>query len=77
MKKSQMIHEMAEHWFGINPDEERNLTVDDELFDAVRDKMVGLLNFLESRGMKPPIEDVCPVLFHTKGHRWEEEDARP
>lgn len=64
MKRSDMIQQMSEVWLGLFPGEDvREYGVDVE---DLRHKMSNLLSFLEHRGMKPPVEEVCPVIFTTK-----------
>jgi len=70
MKKSKMVQEMTEFWLALFPDEKM---YDPLLFEEVKERMGVLLTFLERKGMKPPVEDVCPVLFQTK-HVWEQEN---
>jgi hypothetical protein len=75
MKKSEMARQMAEYWVGLFPGENpENMGVDEELVEDIAGKMESLLGFLEHRGMKPPVEKVCPVLF-TSTQVWEDEDA--
>jgi hypothetical protein len=69
-----MVQEMTEFWLGLFPDEDPgNMGFDEEMFEEVGYRMDKLLKFIEKKGMKPPVEDVCPVLFQTK-HVWEQEN---
>lgn len=73
MKRSQMVEGMAEYWLGLfpgRPFDEDNLG---EIFHDVKENMDRLLSFMEHKGMKPPVEDVCPVLFNSK-FVWEKEN---
>lgn len=73
MKRSKMIREMAEYWLGLFPGENvDNAIYEQTLVNEAEEKMSNLLSFLEHKGMKPPIQDVCPVLFQTK-YVWEQE----
>jgi hypothetical protein len=77
MKRSDMINRMADHWFGLL--HINKLEVEEELYNDAKIKMDALLHMMENHGMKPPVEDVCPVIFKTT-HVWEKEekeDARP
>ena len=67
MKRSDMTKQMAGYWLGLFPKEYLELhQMDEEIFNEVEEKMGALLAFLEHTGMKPPVEDVCPVLFTSK-----------
>lgn len=67
MKKSKMVQEMTEHWLG------KNVHYKEEFIAEVTRDMKSLLNLLEEKGMRPPVETVDPVLFQTK-HVWEPEN---
>lgn len=73
MKRSEMIQLMAEHHLGLFPKEDPiHMGADPELFEEIKKNMDRLLYFLEYKGMKPPVADICPVLFTTK-YVWEPE----
>ena len=75
MKRSDMIVAMTEHWLETLSGEEyhgRTAKEVDGIFEEVSAKMSSLLNMLESRGMKPPVLSVDPVLYTTK-HVWDRE----
>jgi hypothetical protein len=75
MKRSDMVIKMTEHWLGLFPNQSpEDMEMDWHLFDEVSGKMSSLLEILEYLGMKPPKEEVCPVLFTSK-NVWEREDA--
>lgn len=64
MKRSDMVKILSNHLH-------ENTSMADRLeanFQA--DQIIALV---ESFGMKPPVEDVCPVIFKTT-HVWEKEE---
>jgi hypothetical protein len=61
MKKSQMIAAIADVL------RDTYLLNDENIAETILGK-------IEQLGMKPPVEEVCPVLFTTK-NVWEKEDA--
>lgn len=61
---------MTNYWLGLFPDETQQY---DDIKDEVKENMSRLLSFLEYHGMKPPVDEVCPVIFTTK-HVWENEN---
>lgn len=74
MKRSEMVKLMTDTWLGIMPWDAPGSMTDPETYKHVSEGMSSLLSNMEYRGMKPPVEDTCPVLFTTK-YVWEKEDA--
>lgn len=74
MKRSEMIKQMAESWLGLFP---RGLVEEayykEEMIEEVEGRMGKLLAFMEHKGMKPPVEEVDPVIYTTK-YVWEPEN---
>ena len=69
MKRSDMTRQMMEYWLGLFPNEDY---YGEEFQDSVEKRMGELLGFLEYKGMKPPVTEICPVLF-TEKQTWEKE----
>ena len=76
MKRSDMVKEMTRHWLALFPGEKAELLYGSEIVKSIEDNMSSLLWFLEHKGMQPPVEEVCPVLFTNK-RVWEKEDGPP
>lgn len=60
MKKSRMIDEIAH-------------VIRDTFLLPEETMAEAILLKIEQLGMKPPVEETCPVLFNTK-HTWEKEN---
>ena len=71
MKRSDMVIKMTDYWLGLFRNEA--IEFEDELIPEVKENMSGLLALLEYHGMKPPVEDVCPIIW-TTSHKWENEN---
>lgn len=70
MKRSEMTQKMTELWLGLFPNEKYS---DEDLYVEVRERMGQLLNYLEHKGMLPPLKKNCPVTLRTE-HVWEDEN---